>query len=46
MLGPNAVSPDEQPRNDAAFSWASSTSSPVRTLVSYGAPMFALSSRR
>ncbi len=46
MLWPKAVSPGAQPRNVAAFSCASSTSSVVRRLVEYGAPMFALSSRR
>jgi len=46
MLWPNDVSPAEQPRKSAAFSWARSTSSTVLMLVSYGAPMFALSSRR
>jgi len=46
MLGPNATSSGEQPRNEAAFSRERSTSASVRRLVSYGAPMLAFDSRR
>ena len=46
MLGPKAVSSGEQPRNAPARSWALATSSSVCLLVSYGAPMLALSLRR
>ena len=46
MLGPNATSSGWQQRKRPAVAWARSTSSTVRMLVSYGAPMFALSSRR
>ena len=47
MLCPNAVSPGEQPRNDAGRLVRERRRAPsCARLVSYGAPMFALSSRR
>ena len=46
MLWPNATSPGSQPRNDGGPLVGGSTSAVVRSEVSYGAPMFALSWRR
>ena len=46
MLCPNATSSGWQERKRPAAARARSISSIVRMLVAYGAPMFALSSRR
>ena len=46
MFGPKTISSCEQPRNRAALARASSNSTSVRRLVSYGPLTFAFDSRR